>query len=158
MLPVLHTWHATEPQQSLISRGLATMAFALPAAIASSLAEPERPVVACTGDGGLMMCMGELGTAVQYGCRLVVVVFNDAGLTLIGAKQRRRELANAGVDFSAANFADAARGFGALGLRVEQPEDLAPALTRAFAHPGVSLVDVAVNPDAYHAMLVSLRG
>jgi acetolactate synthase-1/2/3 large subunit len=158
MLPVLHTWHATEPQQSLISRGLATMAFALPAAIASSLAEPERPVVACTGDGGLMMCMGELGTAVQYGCRLVVVVFNDASLTLIGAKQRRRELANAGVDFSAANFADAARGFGALGLRVEQPEDLAPALTRAFAHPGVSLVDVAVNPDAYHAMLVSLRG
>lgn len=158
MLPVLHSWHATEARQSLISRGLASMGFALPAAIASSLAQPDHPVIAFTGDGGLMMCMGELGTAVQYGCKMVIVVFNDASLTLISAKQKRRQLPNAGVDFSPANFAKVADGFGALGIRVEQPQELAPAFQRAFSHPGVSLVDVVVNPDAYREQLLALRG
>jgi acetolactate synthase-1/2/3 large subunit len=158
MLPVLHSWRSSEPRQTLISRGLATMAFALPAAVASALAEPDRPVVAFTGDGGLMMCAGELGTAAQYNCRLVVVVFNDSTLTLIGARQRRRELPNAGVDFSGANFAQMAEGFGCLGLRVERPEELAPAMRRAFAARGPALVDVVVNPAAYHEQLISLRG
>ena len=53
---------------------------ALPAAIASSLAEPERPVLAVTGDGGLLMCLAELSTAARRGCRLCVVVLNDAAL------------------------------------------------------------------------------
>lgn len=158
MLPVLHAWHATEPRQSLISRGLATMAFALPAAIGSALAQPERPVVAFTGDGGLMMCAGELGTAVQYGCKLVVVVFNDASLTLIEVKQRQRKFARAGLDFSPANFAKVAEGFGCLGLRVETPEELGPAMKRAFAHDGPVVVDAVINPHAYTAQLAALRG
>jgi acetolactate synthase-1/2/3 large subunit len=158
MLPVLHSWPATEPRQSLISRGLASMGFALPAAIASSLEQPGHPVMAITGDGGLMMCMGELGTAVQYGCKLVVGVFNDASLTLISAKQQRRKLANAGVDFSRADFAKAAEGLGALGVRVERPEELAPAFQRAFAHDGVAVVDCVVNPGAYREQLLALRG
>src|SRR5690606_2555450 len=93
MLPVLHLWHCEEPNHSLISRGLSTMGFALPAAIAAALAEPERTTVAFTGDGGLMMCLGEMGTAIQQGCAPIVVVFNDSALTLIGAKQKRRQLA-----------------------------------------------------------------
>ncbi|VTU45617.1 Acetolactate synthase (plasmid) [Variovorax sp. SRS16] len=158
MLPVLHAWHATEPRQSLISRGLATMAFALPAAIGSALAQPERPVIAFTGDGGLMMCAGELGTAVQYGCKLVVVVFNDESLTLIEVKQRQRKFERDGLDFSPANFAKVAEGFGCLGLRVERPEELAPAMQRAFAHDGPVLIDTVVNPHAYTAQLAALRG
>jgi len=158
MLPVLHSWNAAAPRRSLISRGLATMGFALPAAIASALAEPQQPVIAFTGDGGMMMCTGELGTAVQYGCKLVVIVFNDASLTLISAKQERREMANAGVDFCPANFAKIAEGFGCLGLRVERPQELSDAFGRAFAHPGVAVVDVVVNPEAYRAQLLALRG
>ena len=158
MLPVLHAWHATEPRQSLISRGLATMAFALPAAIGSALAQPDHPVIAFTGDGGLMMCPGELGTAVQYGCKLVVVVFNDESLTLIEVKQRQRGFERRGLDFSPANFAKVAEGFGCLGLRVEKPEDLAGAMQRAFAHDGPAVIDVVVNPHAYTAQLAALRG
>ncbi len=158
MLPVLHAWHATEPRQSLISRGLATMAFALPAAIGSALAQPDHPVIAFTGDGGLMMCPGELGTAEQYGCKLVVVVFNDESLTLIEVKQRQRGFERRGLDFSPADFAKVAEGFGCLGLRVEKPEDLAPALQRAFVHDGPAVVDVVVNPQAYTAQLAALRG
>jgi acetolactate synthase-1/2/3 large subunit len=105
-----------------------------------------------------MMCAGELGTAVQYRCNLVVVVFNDETLTLIGARQRRRQMPNAGVDFSPANFAKVAEGFGCLGIRVEQPEELEPAFAQAFAATGPVLVDVRVNPAAYHEQLISLRG
>ncbi len=103
------------------------MGFALPAAIASCLADPRRRAVAFTGDGGLMMCLGELGTAIQEKCAPIVVVFNDSALTLIGAKQRRRRLAPAGVDFVDVDFAQIARGFGWDAQRVERSDDLAPA-------------------------------
>lgn len=158
MLSVLHMWPVDEPRGSLFSRGLATMGFALPAAIASSLVDPDRRAIAFTGDGGLMMCVGELGTAVQNRCKVTTVVFNDSSLTLIGAKQRRRQLPNAGVDFSAANFAAIAEGFGCPAYRVETPDQLGPALRAAYDQDGPALVDVVVNPHAYHEQIISIRG
>src|SRR5690606_33613961 len=99
MLPTMAFWKARLPNDVLISNGLATMAFALPAAIAAALHEPDRPVVAFTGDGGLAMCMGELATAAQYGCNITVVVFNDSALSLIGVKQARSGYDPIGVRF-----------------------------------------------------------
>ena len=92
MFPVIARWPAREPHAVLISNGLATMGFALPAAIASALAEPERRVIAFAGDGGLAMCLGELATAAEQGCAIMVVVFNDAALSLIDVKQAARGL------------------------------------------------------------------
>ena len=60
MFSAMAFWPALRQGDVLISNGLATMAFSLPAAIAMSLETPERPVIAFTGDGGLMMCAGEL--------------------------------------------------------------------------------------------------
>lgn len=158
MLPVLHLWQSSEPSQSLISRGLSTMGFALPAAIASSLADPARRTVAFTGDGGLMMCVGELGTAIQYGASPIVVVFNDSSLTLIGAKQRRRQLAAAGVDFSTTDFAQVARGFGWRGIAVDDAAALPEAFAQAMAEDGPVLIDVRINPEEYHAQIRAVRG
>ena len=158
MLPVLHLWRSAEPRQALISRGLSTMGFALPAAVASSLVDPDRRAVAFTGDGGLMMCLGELGTAFQEGCAPIVVVFNDSALTLIGAKQARRQLAPAGVDFSDADFAQIARGFGWNGYRVTRQDALAQAFAQAAANPGPSLIDVVIDPSGYEAQILALRG
>lgn len=158
MIPVLHHWICQEPRQTLLSRGLATMGFAVPAALASCLVDPNRRAIAFTGDGGMMMCAGELGTAAQYGCNPVVVVFNDSTLTLIGAKQERRQLPNNGVDFSPTNFAAIASGFGCDHHRVEHPEELDAAFAAAFASERPALVDVKVNPRAYHRQLISLRG
>jgi len=158
MLPVLHLWRTEAPRGLLMSRGLATMGFALPGAIASALAEPDTRTIAFTGDGGLMMCAGELGTAVQNRCNLAVVVFNDSSLTLIGAKQRRRQFPNAGVDFAPANFAAIAEGFGCPAYRVETRDQLAPALGAAFAAHGPALVDVVVDPQPYHEHIISVRG
>jgi acetolactate synthase-1/2/3 large subunit len=66
------------------------MAFAVLAGIAMSLDTPDRPVIVFTGDGGMMMCAGELSTAAQHAGRLCIVVFNDATLSLIAIKQKSR--------------------------------------------------------------------
>lgn len=158
MFSVLHLWKTPDPKGVLVSRGLATMGFALPAAIGSALTEPERPVIAFTGDGGLMMCASELATAVQNNCKLIVVVFNDSCLTLIEAKQRRRQLPNAGVNLSDVDFASVARGYGCAGYRVESLEDLKPAFIAALAEDGPAVVDVVVDPSPYHKQIISLRG
>jgi acetolactate synthase-1/2/3 large subunit len=158
MFPVLHLWQTPDPNGTLVSRGLATMGFALPAAIASALVEPERPVIAFTGDGGLMMCASELATAAQNNCKLIVVVFNDSCLTLIEAKQRRRQLPNAGVNLSDVNFASVAQGYGCAGFRVETLEELMPALAAALAEDRPAVVDVVVDPSAYHQQIIALRG
>ena len=158
MLPVLHMWQCDAPNMSLISRGSSTMQFALPAAIAASLADPERTTVCFTGDGGLMMCLGELGTAVEAGAKPIVICFNDSALTLIGSKQRRRQLKEAGVVFGGTNFAEVARGFGWNGLRVERLDELAPALRVAASADRATLLDVVINPDSYDDMIANIRG
>ncbi len=158
MLPVLHLWQSGEANQSLISRGLSTMAFALPAAIAASLVDPDRPTVAFTGDGGIMMCLGELGTAIQYGATPIVVVFNDSALTLIGAKQKRRQLAAAGVDFSDTDFAQVAAGFGWWSRRVTKAGDLAGAFAEALKAGRAALIDVVINPAQYEEQILAIRG
>ena len=159
MLSVLALWQAREVNDVLISRGLATMAFALPAAIGASLVDPDRPVIAFTGDGGLMMCAGELATAAELGCRLTVVVFNDSSLAMIGVKQRQRKFPAAGVDYSqSTDFAAVAKGFGCRGYRVEKGGDLVPKLAEAMRGAGPAVVDVVVDPAPYNEQLRALRG
>ena len=89
MLVAMPLWEVDEPHRLLISSGLATMGYASPAAIAAALCLPGVPVVAFTGDGGLGMTLMEIETAVRLRLRVVVVVFNDAALSLIKIKQRR---------------------------------------------------------------------
>jgi len=87
MLVAMPLWPVDEPRRLLISSGLATMGFALPAAIAAALCGPGEPVIAFTGDGGLGMALMEIETAVRHRLRIVLVVFNDATLSLIKIKQ-----------------------------------------------------------------------
>ena len=104
MLAPLSEWPAREPFDAQISNGLSTMGFALPAAIATALAEPGRRVVAFTGDGGLAMCLSELATAARLELPITVVVFNDARLALIDAKQAQRGFAPRGMRYPGARF------------------------------------------------------
>ena len=134
------------------------MAYALPSAIGAALAQPDRPVVAFTGDGGLMMCAAELATAVQAGCRLTVVVFNDSSIAMIGVKQGQRGLERLGMDYSPTDFSLVARGFGCQAFRVDDPGRLEATLRTAFACEGPTLVDVVVDPASYPAQIRSLRG
>lgn len=151
-------WPCHAPRDLLISNGLASMGFALPAGIAAALHEPARGAIAFTGDGGLMMCVAELATAAEHGARVVTVVFNDGALSLIDVKQQQRQLPAEGVRWGRADFAAVAEGFGARGFRAGTEAELAAALDAAFAHDGPSLVDVRVDPAGYQTQLQAMRG
>ncbi|MFP5489077.1 MAG: thiamine pyrophosphate-binding protein, partial [Acidimicrobiia bacterium] len=82
-LSVMPLWPAAAPHRLLISNGLATMGFALPAAIGAAIARPGEPIVAMVGDGGLSMTLGELETIARYRLPITIVLFDDAALSLI---------------------------------------------------------------------------
>ncbi len=158
MLSATGFWPADRPNDLQISNGLASMAFALPAAIATGLADPSRRVIAFTGDGGLMMCIGELATAVQYSAPVTVVVFNDGALTMIDLKQQQRGMKPAGVRWPRTDFAAVARGFGCTAWRVTSKAQYEAALAEAAHTPGPSLIDVVLDPGGYAAQLKAMRG
>jgi acetolactate synthase-1/2/3 large subunit len=158
MFATLACWPAEEAFGILKSDGLSTMGYALPAAIASSLQEPERHVVAVTGDGGLMMCLSELTTAAVHGCNITVVVINDAALSLIDIKQQRQQYKPRGVRYPSVDFAGCAAALGCRSWRVENGAHLPSTLKVAFSARGPTLVDIICNPDGYGDQLVRIRG
>jgi acetolactate synthase-1/2/3 large subunit len=158
MFPATMLWPVFEPNQMLISNGLSTMGFALPAAIGAALLDRERTVVVLTGDGGLLMCVGELLTAVRERLRIIVIVFSDASLSLIEIKQQARKLAPAGVALGALDWAAIARGFGAAGFVADDDAGLERAITAARACAGPSLIEAKIDRSNYGATLKAIRG
>ena len=149
---------STRPGDSLISNGLATMAFALPAAIATALEDNSQAVICFTGDGGLMMCLGELCTAVETNARVIVVVFNDSALSLIDIKQQSRTLPSQGVHWQHHDFAATMQALGGTGFSVSNEAQYQKALSEAIFAAGPCLIDVLVDPSGYSQQLKAMRG
>jgi len=158
MLPATMLWPVREPNGMLISNGLSTMGFALPAAIGAATLDRSRLVVALTGDGGALMCLGELVTAVRERLRMIAIVFNDASLSLIAVKQQARELPEAGVALGDLDWAALARSLGAAGLTASDEASLESALQQATAHDGPSVIDARIDGSNYRATLDAVRG
>ncbi|MBR0675392.1 hypothetical protein GXW77_04300, partial [Roseomonas alkaliterrae] len=158
MFPATTFWACERPGDLLISNGLATMGFALPAGIAAALHDPRRGALAFTGDGGLLMGLGELATAATLGVRLVVVAFNDSSLSLIDIKKEARDLPEGALGWPRADLAAAMRAVGGIGLSAHSEAELAEAIATACAATGPVLVDVAVDPSGYPAQIKALRG
>ena len=159
MLPAMSLWSAEAVDETLISSGLATMGFALPAAIAAALARPGRRVVCFIGDGGLGMCLGELETVWRLHLPVTIVVFNDSRLSLIAIKAKPTgNGGNGAIGYDRTDFATVARGYGLRGLAASTTTELEDALGDAFKHDGPSLIDVSVDPTGYPAILAAIRG
>jgi len=158
MFTAMNRWYADEPFGVLKSSGLSTMGYALPAAIASHLQEPQRPVVAITGDAGLMMCISELATAAERRCPIIVVALNDQALSLIDIKQQRQGRRRRGVDYPGVDLSRIANAMGCRAWRVETGDDFGSVLAEAFATDGPTLIDVVVDPSGYGEQLRALRG
>ena len=158
MFPATVLWPVTEPNQMLISNGLSTMGFALPAAIGAAMADRERPVVALTGDGGLLMCVAELATAVREQLRIIVIVFADEALSLIQIKQARRALQPAGVGLGTVAWARLAESFGAAGFAASDERQLDRAVEQSLALRGPSLIEARIDPGNYGRTLHAVRG
>ena len=126
---------------------LATMACGLPYAIAAKVAFPERQSVAFVGDGGFTMLMGEFATACKYDLPILVVIVKNNSLGQIKWEQIVF-LGNPEYvcDLHPINFAKFAEACGGVGISVEDPEKLGPALERAIASGKPAVVEVTVNP------------
>jgi acetolactate synthase I/II/III large subunit len=159
MLAVMPLWPVDEPHRLLISSGLATMGYALPAAIGAALCSPGTPVIAFTGDGGLGMTLMEIETAVRLRLPVIVVVFNDSALSLIKIKQRASgQGGDEAVGYGHTSFAHAAHAMGAAAESVSDRASLAAALTAALGRDGPTLIDARVDPAGYPALLDITRG
>ncbi len=155
-LAVMPIWPVPAARRLLISNGLATMGYAVPAAIGAALARPGTRVVALTGDGGMGMVLSELETMARLDLPITVIVFDDASLSLIQAKQGPDHGGDAAVRYGPISFADVARAHGVAGVTVSSANDLEQALTTAPHGPMV--IDAHIDPAAYPHLLEITRG
>ncbi|MGH9355770.1 MAG: thiamine pyrophosphate-dependent enzyme, partial [Terriglobia bacterium] len=158
MFPVMSLWPACEPTGILVSNGLSTMGFALPAAIGASLLDRSKPIVAFTGDGGLLMCLGELRTAARETLPLRVIVFDDETLSLIKVKQVQRGYRTDPLSMGRVDWAAIGSGLGVLTRQVSSPELLRSCLRDTLEHPGPVLIAAKISPESYPATLHAARG
>ena len=147
-------WPVTHPRGLLISNGLATMGYALPAAIGAALTGAR--VVCLTGDGGLGMVLAELETVARLALPVTVVVFNDATLSLIAIKQGAGQGDATAVRYSAVDLAGAAAALGVPSAAVDSAADAGKVL-RAAGH-GPFLLDARVDPAGYRHLMAVSRG
>jgi acetolactate synthase-1/2/3 large subunit len=158
MLVAMPYWLVEEPGEALISSGLATMGFALPAAISAALVREGTRVICLCGDGGLGMALAELETLGRLRLPVIVIAFNDSALSLIEIKQDESQGGPDAVRYATTDFAAIAQGCGLPACRVATADELAAALQAALAREGPSLIDTIVDPRGYRAILEAIRG
>ena len=147
------------PQQRYL-RSAGHLGWAFPAALGAKCAAPDRPVVCFTGDAGLWYHIAEIETAVRWGINTVTVVNNNSSGNqsargfdrAYGGKQtpEGRRL----WTFTDADFAALAEGMGAMGIRVDKPGQIRPALERALAAGRPVVIDVVTDVEAMAPLAV----
>ena len=142
---IARNYPAYEQNTVLLDNALATMGAGLPAGMAAKLQNPGKKVVVIAGDGGIMMNIADLETAVRLKLDLVIVVVNDNGYGMIKWKQSSMGLADFGLSFGNPDFVKLAESFGASGVRITASADFQPALESALEHPGVHLIELPID-------------
>ena len=117
--------------------------------MAAKLAHPDKPVLVTTGDGSVGLNFAEFHTAAKHNLPVVVVVFNDKawGMCKHGQEMSRGKGQTVATELGLVHYERAAEGLGAYGELVEKPEDIAPALQRAFKSGKPACLNVLVDPD-----------
>jgi len=129
---IARMYPCARPNTCIISNGFASMGIALPGAIGAKLLYPDRRVLAACGDGGFLMSVQELETAVRAGTGFVTLIFEDSSYGVIKWKQLKRYGRPAFVNFSNPDFRSLAESFGCRGYKVKSAEELLPVLEEAF--------------------------
>jgi len=136
---------ANKPNTCLIANGFAAMGFALPGAIMAKMLNPQKKVLAVAGDGGFMMNVQELETAVRLKTPIVVLVWTDSKYGLIQWHQEKKYKHAASIDFDNPDFIKLAESFGAVGYKIKKGDSIADVLDRAFKQKKVAIIDCPVN-------------
>jgi acetolactate synthase-1/2/3 large subunit len=128
------------PNTCIISNGFASMGFALPGAIAAQLAFPERKVVAMCGDGGFLMNVQELETAVRLRLPIIIVIWCDKEFGVISLKQIEEFGKKAFTEFNNPDFVKLASSFGAIGYAVGSVNEFPNCLKKAKESKDIPVV------------------
>ncbi|MGH3200818.1 MAG: thiamine pyrophosphate-binding protein [Streptosporangiaceae bacterium] len=142
----------TSAEQRYI-RSCGHLGWAFPAGLGVKCAAPDRPVVVFTGDSGMWYHIAEIETAVRWKINTITVVNNNSG----GSQTRNgynQVYEDQGLErsselwaFNGVDFAKIAEDMGAVGLRVDKPAELEPAMARALAADGPVVINVRTDPD-----------
>jgi acetolactate synthase-1/2/3 large subunit len=146
-------WDTRGAGNFLVSNGWSSMGYAIPAAIAAKLIHPERSVVACMGDGGYLMMVGEINTAVRLRLPVVFVVLRDNYLSLIRVKQHRKQFAERGVRLFNETYRSSNTLFGAEVVTVHDAEAFRQAFAKAVHGDAPVVIEAVVDPAEYDAVV-----
>ena len=135
-----------EPRSFITAGFQGTLGFEFPTALGAQYGNPDRRVIAMSGDGGFLYNVGELATAVKHNIKAITVVFNDQAYGNVRRTQRQsfggRVIAS---ELHNPDFVKLADSFGLLGLRAQGPEGLRQSLKQALDHDGPVLIEVPVG-------------
>ncbi len=142
-------WEARQPRTYVSEGYQGTLGYGFPTALGVKVANPDRPVIAVTGDGGFLFGVQDLATAVQEGIAVVTILFDNGAYGNVRRDQRTRfegrfiasELANP-------DFKKLAEAFGLACYSVASPSDLDAVLPDALKETGPVLIHVAVPRDS----------
>jgi acetolactate synthase-1/2/3 large subunit len=138
----------TKSKSNITSGGLGTMGFALPAAIGAKFGALDRTVVAIIGDGGFQMTIQELGTIMQSGIDVKILILNNEFLGMVRQWQQLfHDKRYSFVDITSPDFVMVAKGYGIEGRRISAREELRGALSDMLNHKGSYLLEVMVGKE-----------
>ncbi|MCD9854792.1 biosynthetic-type acetolactate synthase large subunit [Epilithonimonas sp. JDS] len=135
-------------KSSVTSGGLGTMGFGLPAAIGAWYGAPEKTVVAIIGDGGFQMTLQELGTIMQFGAKVKIMILNNEFLGMVRQWQQLfNDRRYSFVNITSPDFVAVAKAYYIDGQRISDREKLKPALETMLNHDGAYLLEVMVGKE-----------
>jgi acetolactate synthase-1/2/3 large subunit len=137
-----------QTKSNITSGGAGTMGFALPAAIGAKFGAPHRPVVAIIGDGGVQMTIQELGTIMQTGTDVKILILNNQFLGMVRQWQQLfHDKRYSFVDIESPDYVQVAKGYRIDGQRVTERENLKAAVKTMLDHQGAYLLEVMVGKE-----------
>ena len=139
-------------RQLLMTNGQQTLGVALPWAIAATIVRPQEKVISISGDGGFLFSAMELETAVRLKSPLVHLVWIDGTYDMVGTQEQLKYGRTSGVDFGPVDPVRYAEAFGATGMMINTPDDIAPTLKKALDIEGPVIIGVHVDYRDNHGL------
>jgi acetolactate synthase-1/2/3 large subunit len=148
-------WKTPAPEKLLMTNGWSSMGFAIPAALAAKLYNPELPIAAIMGDGGFLMTVGELATAKRLNLKIVFVVIYDNSLSLIRIKQGKKKYdKHYGTDLNELPEVPTNHYFGVPVIRAANRTDYQTALEEAFSIDGPVVIEAVIDGSEYDDLVL----
>ena len=142
-------WKTYSPECQLMTNGGSSMGFGIPAAVAAKLSQPQRTVASVSGDGGLLMMVGELATALRLKTKVIFVVMSDRYLSLITIKQEKKHHPSYGTCLFTENYRPSHSFFGVPVYYASTIEEYREALEKALRSNGPVVIEALVQKEDY---------